>query len=137
MADCCPTCGVPNEPGLCMDRPTYKCDDLEMTTGYGNRHTAKEQVRIPAEPEEANLVGSLINQDIHLPVFDIDYGARLIPSSTEGHYHLYLDRPCKWRDYRRVLKAMAKAGLIQKGFADHSIRRKEAFVRKPGVKKGA
>lgn len=127
---------LPDE-GINMDRPTYRSEEIDNEpTGYGmSRKAVKAEVRTPAEPEKANLVGSRIHNNIHLPVFDIDYEARLIPSTTEGHYHLYLDQPCTWRQYRRVLKAMAKAGIVQPGFAKMSIRRKQAFLRPPGVKK--
>lgn len=124
------------EEGINMDRPTYHAEELESSPdGYGTK--VKDEVRTPCEPAKANLVGSKVHNNIHLPMFDIDYEARLIPSSTEGHYHLYLDQPCTWRQYKRVLRAMAKAGIVQKGFAKMSIRRKQAFLRPPGVKKAS
>lgn len=123
---------LPDE-GVNMDRPTYHSQDVANGAGgYGAVH---KEVRVPAEPEKANLVGSRWVNDIHLPMFDLDYEARLIPSTTEGHYHLYLDQPVKWRHYKRVLRAMARAGMIERGFAKMSIRRKQAFLRPPGVKK--
>lgn len=85
---------------------------------------------------KANLVSSTIpNTNLHAPVLDIDYSAALIPSSTKGHYHLYLGVPMTWRKYKRLLKALAKAGVIERGYYRASKARKATFVRKPGVVK--
>lgn len=90
---------------------------------------------VPSTEEKGNLVGSLNEYGYHMPVLDIDYPAKLVPSSTEGHYHLYLDKQITWDAYKKVLEALAEAGLIQAGFRDWSIKRSQSFVRKPGVKK--
>ena len=84
---------------------------------------------------EPNLFGSKVNNNIHLPMFDIDYSAELIPSSTKGHFHLYLNRPITWYRYKKVLRAMWKAGLIEKGVYLGALHYKEVYLRKPGVKK--
>jgi hypothetical protein len=73
----------------------------------------------------------------HKVVLDIDMPAALIPSTTEGHFHLYIDRELKWKDYRLLLEALARAGVISQGYADHSIQRKFTTVRLPWVKKSA
>jgi homocysteine S-methyltransferase len=70
------------------------------------------------------------------PVFDIDYPARLVPSTTPGHWHLYLDRDVPWDKYEKVLEAMADAGLIEEGFVAAAKKGKGTFVRPPHVKKG-
>jgi len=97
--------------------------------------TVANNPSVPASEDDANLIGSLVADDTHAPVLDIDYEARLVPSSTEGHYHLYLDREVPWEKYVAVLEVLADAGIIQKGFARASIARKQTFVRKPGVTK--
>jgi hypothetical protein len=48
---------------------------------------------------------------------------------------LYLDRPLTWTQYRALLEVMGKIGLLEPGYVDASIRRKQTFVRKPGVVK--
>lgn len=85
--------------------------------------------------EYANAVSSLVCPGIHAPVLDIDFAAQLIESSTPGHYHLYLDKAMSWKKYKRVLRALAKAGVIEKGYAKASIRLGYSAVRKPGQKK--
>lgn len=96
-----------------------------------------EQDRKPVSEEEANLVSSesATNPGLHLPVIDIDFPAKLVPSTTPGHFHLYLDRPVEWDKYLAVLNAMADAGLVEPGYASCSKARGASFVRKPGVKK--
>lgn len=85
--------------------------------------------------KEAEIVSSEIENGLHAPVLDIDFGAALIPSSTFGHYHLYLDQPMTWRTYKRLLKALAKAGVIEKGYARASIARGYSALRVPGLMK--
>lgn len=105
-----------------------------------------EKKTIPADNElEANLIGSKIHQSglehdyempqLHAPVLDIDFPARLLPSSTDEHYHLYLDKPMTWWRYKRLLKALYKAGIIEKGYWKGSLKQKQSLVRKPGVYK--
>lgn len=107
-----------------------------------------EQAREVSEPF-ANLVSSRVERadmapfnggvdkeyELHLPVLDLDYDVQLVPSSTPGHFHLYLNRPIPWRKYVNVLNALADAGLVEYGWAAASIRQGASFVRKPGEPK--
>lgn len=79
-------------------------------------------ISLVTDPERANL---------HMPVLDIDYSANLIPSGTEGHYHLYLNKPIEWEDYVMLLSTMAAVGLIEEGYAAASIRRGYSAARVP------
>lgn len=91
--------------------------------------------RTPAEIDDAEVVSSEIGAGRHAPVLDIDVPAFLIPSSTEGHSHLYIDVPMSWRRYKRILRALAKAGVVEPGYVKASIRRKHTAVRVPWKKK--
>lgn len=71
----------------------------------------------------------------HRVVLDIDMEAELIPSSTPGHYHLYLDHELPWPKYEALLLALAAAGVIEEGYAEACIRRGASCVRLPWVKK--
>lgn len=73
----------------------------------------------------------------HAVVLDVDLPAALIPSSTEGHSHLFIDCPMSWRRYRHLLKALAKAGVIEPGYYRASRRFRMSMVRRPGVLKDA
>jgi hypothetical protein len=72
----------------------------------------------------------------HSPVLDIDFEARLLPSSTEGHYHLYLDGiEMPWPKYRKLLEVLAEVGVIERGYYKASVRRQMTCVPLPGVRK--
>ena len=85
--------------------------------------------------EQANLISSLCQTGKHAPVLDIDFPATLVPSSTEGHFHLYLDKEITWDKYVVLLKALQEAGICEEGFVRQSIRRGMSFLRRPEVKK--
>lgn len=78
---------------------------------------------------QANLVGSKLADGRHAPALDLDVPAKLIPSRTEGHSHLYIDVPMSWRQYRRLLKALAKAGVIEPGYYQASVKKGGSFLR--------
>lgn len=89
----------------------------------------------PADHDTATLVTSLLPNGRHMPVIDIDVTSMLLPSSTEGHYHLYINREMTWKQFLKMLKAMTDAGVVQEGYYQHTRRRGRAFVRYPGVTK--
>ncbi|WGM21837.1 hypothetical protein QEH68_06595 [Paenarthrobacter sp. OM7] len=95
------------------------------------------------EPDDAEVVLSLTGQKIgdtvplHRPVFDVDFPVSAIPSSTPGHFHLYLDKELTWLQYRRLLEALNFAGIIEGGYLQASVARGFTSVRMPSVKKAA
>jgi hypothetical protein len=98
-----------------------------------------EEERAPMEPasgEAANLTSSLLTSGLHSPILDLDFPARLVPSSTEGHFHLYLDGlEIDWDRYEPLLKALADAGVIGQGYAHFAIERRQTILRREGVTK--
>jgi hypothetical protein len=84
---------------------------------------------------EANIVTSYLGGELHAPVLDIDFGARLLPSSTPGHFHLYLEKAMTWDNYCGLLKALGAVGILEEGYVKASLRRGYSSVRKPGVYK--
>lgn len=93
----------------------------------------EERVRVE-ESEQANLISSLCPSGFHAPCLDLDFPVRLKPSRTPGHWHLYLEREVPWRDYRRLLKALLRCGLLEPGYYGASMARKQTFVRAPWAK---
>lgn len=90
----------------------------------------------PSDVERANLIGSITDEGTHVPVLDIDFPVRLEPSSTPGHFHLYLDGiELDWSTYKMLLAALAAAGVIEEGYRTASLSRGMTLVRKPGVTK--
>lgn len=114
-------------------RSYYK---IEWISRRYSRGSATEE-RVRCNQSEATLVSSECpdSPNFHAPCLDIDYHAFLIPSSTSGHFHLYLDRITTWKKYRRFLKAAMKAGLIEEGYYRMSVQRKGTFLRMPHVRK--
>lgn len=82
-------------------------------------------------PSLANLVSSELHDGTHLPALDIDFKSKLVPSRTPGHFHLYLDgmRPLSWRRYRKLLKALMRAGVIEPGYYRASKARRATMLR--------
>lgn len=74
-------------------------------------------------------------EPLHRPVLDIDFPAKLIPSSTEGHFHLYLDKEMTWEQYEKLLLALVEADILEPGYVSASIARGHTCVRLPGVSK--
>ncbi len=110
-----------------MKRRFYTTRTALQTHGYSTR-TVEERYEVPEA--EATLVSSHVQDTrLHAPVLDIDFEARLVPSSTPGHYHLFLDKAMSWGKYCRLMKALYKAGVIEKGFYKMSAVRGASFVR--------
>jgi hypothetical protein len=98
----------------------------------------------PAPLTEANIVSSLLKPILpgapasrHIVAVDIDWPAHLIPSSTPGHSHLYVEVPggIAQDAYFDWLDASAKIGLIQKGYAEVARLRGHSDLRLPWVSK--
>ena len=86
---------------------------------------------------DANVVSSdsRINPDVHYPVIDLDVPVYLVPSSTLGHSHLYINVGMTFEDYTRILLALAQAGVVEDGYVEASIRRGRSDVRLPWIQK--
>lgn len=92
--------------------------------------------------DQAKVTTSMIAQSglpllpvMHKPVLDLDMPCKLIPSSTPGHFHLYIDQAMSWDAYRALLHALAAAGLIEQGYLNASLARGHTAVRLPWVQK--
>lgn len=88
-----------------------------------------EQERVAALPEDANLVSSLCADGQHMPAIDIDLPIRVKPSSTEGHFHLFIDHKISWEQYVNILRALYEAGIVERGFYELSVARGASFLR--------
>ena len=105
-----------------------------LEPGY-DRNT--EEVRLPVQKEDANLISSLVEGDtwgptdegsIHMPALDIDLKCHLRESETPGHYHLLIDRPMTWAQYQKLLNVMAEVGILEPGYVKASIERGSTFL---------
>ena len=71
----------------------------------------------------------------HTPVLDIDVPAMLVPSSTPGNHHLYIDVPMTWSQYKRLLNVMCEVGILEPGYVNASKERGFTAVRLPWIRK--
>lgn len=83
----------------------------------------------------AQVASSELGDMMHAPVLDIDVPAFLVPSSTPGHSHLYIDQPMHWDQYAELLKALGYAGVLEPGYVGASLAREHTAVRLPWVRK--
>ncbi len=81
------------------------------------------------ETKRANLVSSLTQRGMHAPVIDIDIPIRLVPSKTEGHSHLDIEREMSWHGYVDLLDALAKHEIIEWNYVNFTEHRGMSFVR--------
>lgn len=84
--------------------------------------------------EDASIVLSSTPSGKHKPCIDLDLDCRLVPSRTEGHYHLYINHEVEWESYVRMLDAMVAAGVVEQGFVKAAKFRKYTACRKPQKK---
>ena len=119
------------EHGEDVARTLWRIDDLDNEGWLRCLRNA----RLRADVKNANLVSSLLTDGRHAPAIDLDIPIRLVPSSTPGHHHLYIDKALTWREYRIFLRALYKIGLIDRGYYWAAIYRRATFVRCPWVAK--
>jgi len=98
-------------------------------------HEPGEDDRVLCAKEQANLVSSLCEDGKHRPVLDIDMECRLVPSSTPGHYHLYIEHPMEPGAYFELIAALGKAGILSHFYVKAAQIRGATFVRPEWVKK--
>lgn len=99
--------------------------------------TYSQEERESASLAEANVSTSIREDrpDHHAVLLDLDVPACLLPSSTPGHSHLYIDVAVPTPTYFQLLDALAAAGVIQHGYANSSKHRGGTALRLPWVKK--
>lgn len=106
----------------------------EAPTGHGRE-------LVEHEPHKALLLSSLrvspFGSERYSLMLDLDVAARLVPSSTEGHHHLFIDVDLSRAEHDQVMRALAAAGVIQPGYAQSALSTKYgATLRLPWVRKG-
>ena len=115
------------------------CDRLTISVNLEQQHLpGAEQNNAYVPWTEADCVISEVNTfgaKRHAPVIDLDLPVRLIPSTTPGHFHLYIDRLMSAEDMFDLLDTMARVGLVEPGYAEVSRARGYSSVRLPWVKK--
>lgn len=111
-------------------------DDPNYLPNLGREEVPEAQANLISSLADDNYNSTRLDYDKrHYPILDLDFPCELIPSSTEGKFHLYMNKEVTWLQYQNVLTAMAAAGLLEPGFVGASIAAGTTFLRKPGVYK--
>lgn len=114
-----------------LERKTAYCDPEKMATdGYADGTPMVTDGTFPH-----NVVTSLLDNGKHALVLDLDFPAAVVPSSTPGHFHLYLDKELDWWDVTYLLGALQVVRILGEGYVKHSLDRGAAVVRMPWVNK--
>lgn len=116
-------------------RKLYRFADEEPEPRPGD---AAEYVRKEPVPEgdleSAELIGSQIKND-HWAVIDVDVPIHIEPSTTPGHFHLYIQEPLGWGNYQELLEALRFVRLVEHGYVEATKSHGQSFVRLPWIKK--
>lgn len=86
--------------------------------------------------DDADIISSQIaGTNGHTIMLDLDVPARLVPSSTKGHSHLYIDVVNDWDTICYLLDALGMAGVLEPGYVRASKERGYTALRLPWVRK--
>lgn len=97
-----------------------------LSCGYIDSAEACHQIRLYENaPPELRIC----------PAIRLSAPFRLFPSSTPGHFHLYVDKTTSWRRYKNLLYELKNAGLIESGYLDNALKNRKSFLLKQGVSK--
>ncbi len=111
----------------------------EWSAAYDGKLVASRAIPV-SDPDEADLITSGIAtsgspSSWHTVMLDLDVPAVLVPSTTEGHSHLYIDVPVRWEVYQELLAVLAKAKILESGYVAASRNRGFTSLRLPWVRK--
>jgi hypothetical protein len=102
----------------------------------------KDSAEIPKDNQQEGQPSTLGEADLilskrddagtwHKLLLDIDLPAWLIESSTPGHSHLIIDVDIENETWRKLMIALAEAGVIEEGYMQTSLLRGYASLRPP------
>lgn len=115
---CAPDLGIENKP-LIVSLLQYR--------QHKNRHLTMQQ--------DANLISSKTTDGRQMPIIDLDFNFHIVPSSTPGHVHLFIDHPMSKFRWAALMLALWFSGSVEMGYAVWSLRRGGNFVRMPEIEK--
>jgi hypothetical protein len=115
-----------------------KLNDREDSSIFDPTGVGKELKLLQKTSEGATLVVSatdLTLQGSHFPVIDLDVPVNLVPATTLGHTHLYINHPVSPEGLMEILEVLSKHGIVEEGYYQASKKRGFSAVRLPWVKK--
>lgn len=120
---------------LRLFRVTTWDEDSSVTYSQEQREPVKDVGEANIATSIREDVGDPHAQPVHALLLDLDVPAWLVPSSTPGHSHLYVDVSIPQHAYFRLLDSLANCGVIQPGYAASSKARGGTALRLPWIKK--
>jgi hypothetical protein len=119
-----------------IDYPVWLSQNEKLDIDFASTEYDGSNAHIPVERmKDANALSSKTKSGHHKVLLDLDVEHYYVPSSTEGHGHLYINVDLSTAQYNVLLFTLQHLGIIQKGFAFLSIKRGFAALRFPWVKK--
>jgi len=101
----------------------------DCDSGKGDRIHLKRPFHL--DPDDSDLFSSRTTDRMHFPLFDFDFPVAVIPSRTDGHFHVILQKKVTETQYRIILDAFVEAGLCQRPWADRLDTYGAIFLRLP------
>lgn len=122
---------------LPLDFKNRKLFKVTKWSGGSEQDDGKMEVEQVDSLDTADIVASVDRYCglYHNLMLDIDGPAALVPSSTAGHSHLYIEAAMTWENYAKLLDVLADCGIIERGYADASKARGFTALRLPWVRK--
>jgi hypothetical protein len=121
------------QPGLDdPEAPSNQGDSFKPAVearGYTEEEFIRPERQLVNFEQDANLISSFTKNGMHKPTLDIDVPARLVPSKTPGHYHLFFEVEMDFDTYSELLWALAKAGIVEPNYVQASNVAGMSFVR--------
>lgn len=76
------------------------------------------------------------DDSVHLVLIDLDFESALIPSTTPGRYHLYVDKKMSKEKYSDFVKMLKEFGVVAQGNLNQIEKTGRTYLRMPWVRKG-
>lgn len=115
-------------------------------SGEQEDYENSEHLEQIGNPADAEIVSSTMREhhffqpyggpgSRHKVLIDIDMPVLAVPSTTPGHYHLYIDKMLTWPQYVRLLEVLGEVGIVEEGYVEASKRRGCTHLRVPWLAK--
>lgn len=110
-------------------RTRFKIEERWESNGYMGGYTKEEWLDDPSGDYVASK-SSRNGVEVHFPVFDVDNNLfHIRESASPGHHHVFFDNPVTWSQYKKLLKAMSAAGMVDPRWVKMTLRRKNGVLR--------
>ncbi|HVM90407.1 MAG TPA: hypothetical protein VMU11_00735, partial [Verrucomicrobiae bacterium] len=89
------------------------------------------QVRLMDDQDAPRILPEPTSDRLELPPLVLSVQAKAHPSSTPGHFHLFLEKEMSWPHYEGLLIALRDAEVIGQDFAAMCLKWRVSFLLKP------